>query len=152
MGACKSLIPTTKPEFPNLLIYAVNRQSASHKMAKAWVEGILGEVEPVGFSWLVILGFIRLTTRPGLFQKLLLPERAFDLVEGWLAQPAAKIVQPGPRHFPILRGLMTPLGTAGNLTSDAHLAALAIEHNAQLCSCDNDFARFQGLRWKNPLV
>jgi uncharacterized protein len=109
-------------------------------------------IEPLGFSWIVILAFLRLTTSPALFQKPLSPQKAFNLMEEWLGQPAARIVQPGPRHYSILRGVLSPLGTAGNLTSDAHLAALAIEQNAQLCSCDNDFARFQGLRWKNPLA
>jgi hypothetical protein len=136
----------------NLLIYAVNRDAPLHSKAKSWLEKSLVEVETVGFSWLAILAFVRLMTRPGLLQNSLSPERAFDLVGEWLNQPPARIVQPGPRHLAILRGLLTPLGTAGNLTSDAHLAALAIEQNALLCSCDNDFARFPGLRWKNPLA
>ena len=136
----------------NLLIYAVNRDAVLHSKAKTWLEKALGDIEPLGFSWLVILAFLRLTTRPALFQKPLSPQRAFDLMEEWLSQPAARIVLPGSRHYSILRGLLSPLGTAGNLTSDAHLAALAIEQDAQLCSCDNDFARFQGLRWKNPLA
>jgi hypothetical protein len=136
----------------NLLIYAVNRDSARHTMAKDWLEKSLSDIEPIGFSWLVILAFIRLTSKPGLFSKPLSPERAFGLMEEWLEQPASKVVQAGPRHFSILRGLIAPLGTAGNLTSDAHLAALAIEQNAQLCSCDHDFARFPGLRWTNPLT
>jgi len=136
----------------NLLIYAVNRDAPLHLNAKAWLEKALVEAEPLGFSWVVMLAFVRLSTRPGLFQKALPPERAFDLIEAWLEQPAARIVQPGPRHLSILRGLVAPLGTAGNLSSDAHLAALAVEHNAEVCSCDNDFARFPNLRWRNPLV
>ena len=71
--------------------------------------------------------------------------------KAWLDQPSATVVNPGPRHLAILRGLLTSLGTGGNLTSDAHLAALAIEQNAELCSCDADFARFAGLDWRNPL-
>src|ERR1022692_5139368 len=78
--------------------------------------------------------------------------RAFDLVAEWLNQPAAQVVHPGTRHLAILRGLLTPIGTGGNLTSDAHLAALAIEQNAELCSCDADFGRFAGLHWRNPLL
>jgi hypothetical protein len=136
----------------NLLIYAVNRDSPLHAKAKAWLEESLLEEEPLAFSWLVILAFVRLTTRPGLFQKHLRPAQAFDIVAEWLDQPAARIVNPGGRHFSVLRELLAPLGAAGNLTSDAHLAALAIEQDAQLCSCDNDFSRFPGLRWKNPLA
>jgi toxin-antitoxin system PIN domain toxin len=100
----------------------------------------------------VIPAFIRLTTKAGLFRKQLTAAQGFDAVASWLDQPVVTIVSPGPRHFSILSGLLAPLGTAGNLTSDAHLAALAIEQNAQPCSCDNDFARFPGLRWKNPLA
>jgi uncharacterized protein len=75
---------------------------------------------------------------------------AVGLVESWLAQPCVTVVHP-ERHAAVLRELLHPLGTAGNLTSDAHLAALAIEHGAQLCSCDSDFSRFSGLRWVDPL-
>jgi hypothetical protein len=135
----------------NLLLYAVNKDAPLHAKAKAWLETTLSGRETVAFSWNVILAFVRLTTRPGLFRNALSPERAFDLVADWLDQPSATVVNPGPRHLAILRGLLTSLGTGGNLTSDAHLAALAIEQNAELCSCDADFARFAGLDWRNPL-
>jgi toxin-antitoxin system PIN domain toxin len=135
----------------NLLLYAVNKDAPLHAKAKAWLETTLSGRETVAFSWNVILAFVRLTTRPGLFRNALSPERAFDLVAAWLDQPSAMVVNPGPRHLAILRGLLTSLGTGGNLTSDAHLAALAIEQNAELCSCDADFARFAGLNWRNPL-
>lgn len=102
--------------------------------------------------WNVLLAFIRLTTRPRLFRRPLSMDVAFDLVAAWLDQTSAIVVHPGPRHLQILRGLLDPLGTYGNLTSDAHLAALAIEHGAELCSSDTDFARFQGLKWRNPLA
>ena len=117
----------------------------------AWLETTLSGRETVAFSWNVILAFVRLTTRPGLSRNPLSPERAFDLVAAWLDQPSATVVNPGPKHLGILRGLLTSLGTGGNLTSDAHLAALAIEQNTELCSCDADFARFAGLHWRNPL-
>ena len=122
-----------------------------HAKAKAWLETTLSGRETVAFSWNVILAFVRLTTRPGLFRNPLSPGRAFDLVAAWLDQPSATVVNPGPRHLAILRDLLTSLGTGGNLTSDAHLAALAVEQNAELCSCDADFARFAGLDWRNPL-
>ena len=135
----------------NLLLYAVNKDAPLHAKAKAWLETTLSGRETVAFSWNVILAFVRLTTRPGLFRNALSPERAFDLVAAWLDQPSATVVNPGPKHLGILRGLLTSLGTGGNLTSDAHLAALAIEQNAELCSCDADFSRFAGLHWRNPL-
>ncbi|MBZ5619627.1 MAG: type II toxin-antitoxin system VapC family toxin [Acidobacteriia bacterium] len=136
----------------NLLLYAVNKDAFQHSKAKVWLEGILSGTEVVGFSWNVILAVLRLTTRPGVFRHPLRIERAFELVTEWLDQPAAQVVHPGTRHLTILRGLLAPLGTGGNLTSDAHLAALAIEQNAELCSCDSDFGRFAGLDWRNPLV
>jgi toxin-antitoxin system PIN domain toxin len=135
----------------NLLLYAVNRDAPLHGRAKAWWERVLGEDEEIGLAWNVILAFLRLTTRPGLFRNPIHPERAFKVVSSWLTQPAVAIVHPGPRHLELLRKLILPLGTAGNLTSDAHLAAMAIEHGALLCSCDADFARFPGLEWKDPL-
>ena len=79
------------------------------------------------------------------------PEQAFDVLDRWLGQPCVVIVHPGDRHAAVVRELLEPLGTAGNLVNDAHLAALAIEHGAELHSCDSDFSRFSGLRWVNPL-
>ena len=135
----------------NLLIYAVNADAPLSRKAESWLESALSGQETVGFPWNVLLAFLRLTTRPGLFRHPLPIDTAFDLVASWLDQPSATIVHPGPRHLQVLRELLLPLGTGGNLTADAHLAALAIEHRAELCSSDTDFARFNGLKWRNPL-
>jgi toxin-antitoxin system PIN domain toxin len=136
----------------NVLIYAVNVDAPLHRKAKSWVEATLSGTETVGFSWIVLLAFLRLTTRSGIFEKALPVQTACDLVDAWLAQPAVVIVEPTTQHLYILRDLLLPLGTGGNLTSDAHLAALAIQHGAELCSSDSDFARFPRLRWRNPLI
>jgi toxin-antitoxin system PIN domain toxin len=135
----------------NLLIYAVNADAPLNRKAKSWLESALSGQETVGFPWSVLLAFLRLATRPGLFVRPLPIDTAFDLVASWLNQPSAIIVHPGPRHLQVVRELLLPLGTGGNLTSDAHLAAMAIEHRAELCSSDTDFARFPGLKWRNPL-
>jgi toxin-antitoxin system PIN domain toxin len=95
---------------------------------------------------------VRLATRAQIFAYPLSPADAFDMIEGRLAQPCALVLHPTERHVALLRGLVEPLGTAGNITTDAHLAALAIEHGAEVCSADTDFARFPGLRWTNPLA
>ena len=135
----------------NLLLYAVDESSARHGPARAWVEERLSGAETFALAWAVLLAFIRLTTSSRVFQSPLTPSQALDLVDSWLAQPCATVVHPTSRHAPVLRQLLEPLGTAGNLTTDAHLAALAIEHGAELCSTDTDFSRFAGLRWTNPL-
>lgn len=136
----------------NLLVYAVDRGSAWHEPARGWWEALLTSGEPVAMGWSVLLGFVRLSTRAQIFTAPLSSDQAFDLVDGWLSRPAVQVVHPGPRHASLMRGLLQPLGTAGNLTTDAHLAALAIEHGAELCSADPDFVRFPGLRWANPLA
>jgi toxin-antitoxin system PIN domain toxin len=98
-----------------------------------------------------VLAFVRLSTRATVFTNPLTAEQALDLVDEWLALPPVTVVHPGRRHAAILRELLSAVGTAGNLVSDAHLAALAIEHGAELCSCDADFSRFPGVRWVDPL-
>ncbi len=135
----------------NLLIYAVDESSRHHARARSWLEQVLSGTEEVGFAWLALLGFIRLSTNPAAFGNALSLARAFEFVESWLGSPVATVVHPSERHAAFLRELLEPLGTAGNLTSDAHLAALAIEHGAELCSRDADFSRFEGLRWSDPL-
>jgi uncharacterized protein len=135
----------------NLFLYAVDETSPRHRPARTWVEATLSGSETVALAWATLLGFVRLSTNPVLFKEPLEASVALDLVDGWLSQPCVTVVHPTERHSAVLRELLAPLGTAGNLTSDAHLAALAIEHGALLCSCDTDFARFPGLRWSDPL-
>lgn len=136
----------------NLLIYAVNEDAPDHKKAKSWLEAAVSGTETVGLPWIVLLAFLRLTTRTGLFQQPLTVNAAFDLVDAWLEQSSVTVPEPTARHLQTMRDLVSPLGTGGNLTTDAHLAALAIEHGAELCSADSDFGRFNRLRWRNPLV
>jgi toxin-antitoxin system PIN domain toxin len=135
----------------NLLIYAVDESSPRHAGAKAWIEQTFAGPETVGLPWVVLLAFVRLTTKAALFQTPLSVEEALDLVDGWLAQPAVSTVHPGRRHAAILRDLLTAVGAGGNLATDAHLAALALEIGAELFSCDADFSRFAGLNWTDPL-
>jgi toxin-antitoxin system PIN domain toxin len=134
----------------NVLVYAVNADAAEHGTARAWLEERLSGVEAVGLAWSVLLAFIRVVTRAGVLSMPLPPAKAFEYVEEWLAQPTAAVLHPTARHLAVLRGLLEPLGTAGNLTTDAHLAALAVEHGAVLVSFDRDFGRFPGVRWHHP--
>jgi len=136
----------------NLLLYAVDESSPRNKTARTWLEERLSGTETFAFSWSVLLAFLRLGTNPRVFDTPLEPIEAFDLVDSWLAQPNVTVVHPTERHSALLRELLEPLGVAGNLVADAHLAALAIEHGAELCSADADFSRFPGLRWENPLA
>jgi len=136
----------------NLLLYAVNRDAPLHDAAHAWLEDALSATETVAFAWAVLLAFVRLSTNRLVFAEPLSVEDAFRVVDAWLAQPCSAVVHPAERHASILRKLLDGIGTAGNLTTDAHLAAIALEHGAELYSSDRDFARFPGLRWRNPLV
>lgn len=135
----------------NLLLYATDEQSPRHRAARSWLEGQLSGHETIAFTWVVLLAFLRLSTNPHVFMRPLSPGQAFDVLDRWLGQPCVVIVHPGDRHAAVVRELLESLGTAGNLVNDAHLAALAIEHGAELHSCDSDFSRFSGLRWINPL-
>ena len=136
----------------NLTLYAVNRDASWHEPAREWLETTLCSEEPVALPWVVLLGFVRISTNPRIFPSPLPPNHAIAIVDGWLAQPAVTVVHPGPDHWRLLKSLVAESGTAGNLTTDAHLAALAIEHGAELCSTDQDFGRFAKLRWTNPLA
>jgi uncharacterized protein len=135
----------------NLLLYALDETSPRHEAARAWLEELLSGTETVALAWSVLLAFVRLTTKPQIVAAPLSVEEALDIVDGWLARPNVTVVHPTDRHAVVLRELLAPFGTGGNLTTDAHLAALAVEHGADLCSSDADFSRFGGLRWVDPL-
>lgn len=136
----------------NLLLYAVNQDAPQHIVARQWLESSLSGDETLGLSWTVILGFLRLTTSARVFERPLRVEDAAAMVDDWLSHPNVELVVPGRRHWSIIRALLLESGTAGNLSSDAHLAALAVEHEADLHSTDSDFQRFRGVRWSNPLA
>ena len=136
----------------NLLIYAADDASPDHRTARRWLETELSGSETFAFTWVVLLAFVRLTTSRRVFERPFSVGEALDVVDGWLGQPSVTVIGPTDRHAAVLRELLAPVGAAGNLTTDAHLAAVAIEHGAVLCSADRDFARFSGLKWVNPLV
>jgi toxin-antitoxin system PIN domain toxin len=136
----------------NLLVYAYNSGAPHHVTARRWWEDTLSRKAPVGLPWVVALGFVRLVTHPRVLAPPLPPEVAIGHVRSWLARPGVRHLEPGPRHLDLLAELVRAAGVAGSLTTDAHLAALAIEHQCELHSNDADFARFPGLRWHNPLA
>ncbi|MGB0679911.1 MAG: type II toxin-antitoxin system VapC family toxin [Polyangiales bacterium] len=135
----------------NLLIYAYNADAPHHEAARAWWEACLSGQEEVGLPWAVLHGFMRLMTHRRVLEQPLRPDDVIAIESSWLERDNAFILQPGDRHFRIWSELLSALGIAGKLTTDSHLAALAIEHRAELHSNDGDFARFRELRWHNPL-
>ena len=136
----------------NLLIYAIDSDAPQHRAARRWLERTLSATAPVGLPWIAILAFIRITTRAGIMRRPLTPAAALAFVDSWLEQPCVEAVAPGEHHWPILRRLLEATGAAGNLTADAHIAAIALDRGAAVSSCDRDFARFPGLRHVDPLA
>ena len=134
----------------NVVLYAINTAAAHHAEARTWWESALNGDEPVGLAWSVVTGFLRLSTHAAALPRPLTVEQACVRVNRWLGQPPVRLVRETDEHWRHLERLLSETGTGGNLTSDAHLAALAISRGATLVSFDNDFARFRNLRWINP--
>ena len=129
----------------NVLLYAVNASSRNHPTPREWLESAIDSDEPIALAWTVVLGFLRLSTRPDILPKPLPVEDACAVITAWLDHPGVRLVRETEGHWLHLTRLLGHAGTGGNLTSDAHLAALAISHGASLVSFDHDFARFAGL-------
>lgn len=131
----------------NVLLYAVDSSSPRHGEAAAWLEKTVNAgIDVVGIPWVVHRGFLRLTTNPRVFSRPLTVETASDWLESLESAPSVRMIDPGMAHRGILRHLLLMLGTGANLVTDAHLAALALEHNAVLATGDRDFQRFPGLK------
>lgn len=136
----------------NILIYSHVHSFAQHKAARDWLDHQLNGSTRVGLPWASLLAFLRLVTNPRVFER---PEPMIDAwrqVRSWLACETVWVPQPTERHADLLDKLLALSGVNANLVPDAHLAALALEHGLTLCSSDGDFARFQALRWLNPLA
>jgi toxin-antitoxin system PIN domain toxin len=136
----------------NLLLYAYHPKAGQHQASRAWLEATLSGSQLVRFAWLTLWAFLRISTNRRVFERPLSASEAEVAISSWLAQPATGILEPGERHWEILRTLMSEGQTTGPLVMDAVLAALAMEHGATLHTTDRDFSRFPGLRWKNPLA
>ncbi|HTM44515.1 MAG TPA: type II toxin-antitoxin system VapC family toxin [Polyangiaceae bacterium] len=136
----------------NLLLYANITSFPQHSLIRKWWEDALNGDEQVGLPTVSLFGFVRLASNPRLFTPAMAVDEAVGRIEAWLEQPHVHLLCPGPRHLEIAFDLLRKLGAAQNLTTDVQLAALTLEHQATLCSNDQDFARFPGLRWVNPVA
>lgn len=134
----------------NVLLYAVDRASAHHERSRAWLDTALAGAEAVGLAWVALLAFVRIGTNPAILPTPMSVDEATGQVEAWLGAPAAVVAEPTARHAGVLRGLLRESGSAGNLVTDAHLAALAVEHGADIVSFDRDFGRFAQVRHRLP--
>lgn len=135
----------------NLLLYAVDLQSAHNEQAADWLTAQLNGAQRVGMPWASLAAFVRISTHPRAATNPLAPAEAWDFVERWLSVPTVWIPVPTERHAEVFGDLVKKYRLAGNLVPDGHLTALAIEHGLEVCSADSDFARFSEIRWRNPL-
>jgi uncharacterized protein len=134
----------------NVLLYAVNADAQHHAEAHEWLDHALGGGDAVGFTWVVMLAFLRISTHPSIFPNPLSVDTATEILQGWLDQPGALVIDPSARHPAILTGLLRETGSRGNLVNDTHLATIAAEHGADVASFDADFDRFKGIRRYAP--
>lgn len=134
----------------NILLHAHNQGSRDHEVARDWWADLLSSKTAVGIPWLVCLGFLRISTMPRIVANPLAVEDSIDVVEGWLKRRYVRVLEGSSLHHELVFDLLRREGVAGNLTTDAHIAALAMEYGAEVATTDNDFARFPKVRWFNP--
>lgn len=136
----------------NLLLYAYDPRSAHHEPSRVWLEATLSGTEAVRFAWMTIWAFLRISTSSRVFETPFSIAEAQAIVNTWMAQPAVDVLEPSERHWDVLQRLLLDGQVKGPLVMDAVMAAIAIEHGATLCTTDRDFARFPGLKWRNPIA
>jgi toxin-antitoxin system PIN domain toxin len=136
----------------NILLYAYNSSFERHKVARSWFESALTQQEPIRLSWMGIFAFVRISTNPRAFEHPLSTDEACAAVSSWLSWPSVAILEPGEEHWVILSEILSKHQLRGPIVTDAHIAALAIEHGATLCTSDSDFSRFDGLKLLNPFT
>ena len=136
----------------NLLLYAEDSLSEHHETARNWWDTQLSGSEAVALCWPVVTAFIRIGTNARLHKRPLTLKEAIERVQSWIDQPCVRIIQASEQHWELFQKMLRVGNATANLVSDARLAALAVEHNCMLHSTDTDFARFRGLKWKNPIA
>jgi toxin-antitoxin system PIN domain toxin len=135
----------------NILLYAEDKLSPQHEAARTWWDAQLSGSSPVCLCWTVISAFIRIASNSRVFENPLSVPQTLKRVQSWLDQPCARLIEPTDRHWLVFQLMLTEGQALGILVTDAHLAALAVQHGCELMSTDVDFARFPRLKWTNPL-
>ena len=135
----------------NILLYAEDQLSTFHKQARSWWDEQLSQTSPVCLCWSVLKAYLRISTNRRVFQRPLSLDEAITRTASWFSQPCIRLIAPTDRHWEVLQRMLREGQALANLVSDAHLAALAVEHGCVLCSTDADFARFPSVKWRNPL-
>jgi toxin-antitoxin system PIN domain toxin len=136
----------------NVLVYAVDEQSPFHRPSNEWLNGALNGESPVGFTWHSLAGFVRIITNSKITPNPRSAKEALDSIESWLAQTPSRIVHPATTHLTTFRRLVEEFGATGNRTTDANLAAIVIDHDGEVVSCNSDFGKFPKLKWFNPVL
>jgi uncharacterized protein len=136
----------------SVLLPAVSPSLPHHDASRAGLEAAINDERPLGLTWVVVNAFLRLTTKPGLFERPLTIDAAWDLVDDWLAHPGVRVVQETEEHPRLWSELLLGEGSGGDLTTDAWIAAIALAHGASVLTLDSDFASFPGVRWESPLA
>ncbi|MCL1907729.1 MAG: type II toxin-antitoxin system VapC family toxin [Propionibacteriaceae bacterium] len=134
----------------NVLVHIANTESPFHVGSRRWLEESLSKREPIGFAWLALVGFVRVSMNPKIMKSPLSSNQALVFLDAWLNAPSAHILNPGPRHSEYFSEALLSAQGSPNLTNDAHLAALAREHKATVVTFDTDFGKFPGVRWEQP--
>ncbi len=134
----------------NALLYAVNVDAGHHEASRTWLDNALSGADTVGLTWSALLAFVRIATKIGLYPQPLTVDRATRMVGDWIAAPGAHVIHPAEPHLRILERLLRQVGTGGNLVTNAHRAAIAVERRCEVVSYDTDFARFSEVRWVTP--
>ena len=140
------IIPDT-----NLLVYAYSLRAPQNGEARSWLQQLIEGSEPVGLPWEVIVSFIRIMTKPQVVTGLQQPADAVAVVEQWLSREHVAVVEPGPSHLELVSDLLTAVGQGNGRVPDAHIAAIALHHEAEVHTNDYGFSRFPGLRLSYPL-
>ena len=136
----------------NLLLYAYFTDFPMHEVARPWWEARLSEASGIGLCAPAVLGFVRIATNRRVFRNAMDLDGALGITESWLSRPAVRFLAPGPDHLASVSRLLRAAGTSKDLTTDAQIAALALQAGGTVASSDGDFARFPGVRWTNPLT
>ena len=135
----------------NLVLYAHVSSDPRHGAARQWWDGLLAGSETVGIPLAVSVGFVRLATSPVVVSPPMTSAVAIGLVQGWFGRPHFIRLDSGPDHFTHMARCLEAAGRASKLVTDAHLAALALDHDAEIHSADRDFSLFPNIRLCNPL-
>ena len=137
----------------NVLLFASDRSSDRHAVARDFLESCASSPEVLCLTWPTIMAYLRIATHPSIFSAPLTPDEALGNVHAMLHLPQTRVVSERDGFLDAYLHVTGRTTVRGNLVPDAHVAAILFQNGVRtVYSNDRDLRKFEVLDVRDPFA